>query len=55
MAFGLALPNLTDIGVIPEMDPIYSLERIHMLAVILFLGTIAVMTVVAAADFVSKT
>ncbi len=52
VAFGLALPNLTDIGVIPEMDPIYSLERIHMLAVILFLGTIAVMTVVAAADFV---
>ena len=52
VAFGLAVPNLFDLALISDMEPVQSLERIHLLAIFLFMGTIAVMTVIAAADFV---
>jgi flagellar biosynthesis protein FlhB len=51
VAFGLTLPLLDDITLIPDMDLLDSLDRIHALAVQLVLGTVAVMTVIALLDF----
>ena len=52
VAFGLALPLLADIELIMQMDIVYSLDRIHTIAIYLSAGTVAVMTVIAALDFV---
>ena len=51
VAFGLSLPLLGDITLVPDMDLLDSLDRIHALAVQLVLGTVAVMTVIALLDF----
>jgi flagellar biosynthesis protein FlhB len=51
VAFGFAVPLLSDIEVIPQMDFLYSLDRIHMVSIALASGTMAVMTVIAGIDF----
>ena len=51
VVFGLTLPMLGDITLIPDMDLLYTLGRIHALAVQLVFGTVAVMTVIALLDF----
>lgn len=48
----LAIPLLQDIEVIPQMDIIYSIDRIYVVAITLFAGTVAAMTVIAFADYV---
>jgi flagellar biosynthetic protein FlhB len=52
VAFGLALPLLFDIKMISQIDIIYTLDRIHTIAIYLTSGTVAVMTVVAILDLV---
>ncbi|NQW02299.1 MAG: flagellar biosynthesis protein FlhB [Rhodospirillales bacterium] len=52
VAFGLALPLLADLELISQMDFIYSLDRIHTIAIYLAAGTVAVMTVIAGLDLV---
>ena len=51
VAFGMAIPLLKDIELIPQMDFLYSLDRIQLIAVLLASGTIAVMVVIAGMDF----
>jgi len=48
----LAIPLLQDIELIPQKDIIYSLDRIYLVAITLFAGTVAAMTVIAFADYV---
>ena len=52
VAFGLALPLLSDIQVISQKDILHTLERIHVVAIYLTSGTVAVMTVIAVLDLV---
>ncbi|MEK9722372.1 MAG: flagellar biosynthesis protein FlhB [Rhodospirillaceae bacterium] len=52
VAFGLAVPMLGDVQLIPSMDFVFSLHRIHEVAVMLVLSTVGVMTVLAFLDFV---
>ena len=52
VAFGLSLPLLFDIEMISQIDIIYTLDRIHTIAIYLTSGTVAVMTVVAILDLV---
>jgi len=52
VAGSLAIPNLSDIELFPFMDILFSIDRIHLLAIILTAGTLAVMTAIAGADFV---
>ena len=52
VSFSLAAPLLHDIELIPLTPFIDSLDRIHELAIVLFAGTVAVMTVLAFIDFV---
>ena len=51
VSFGLAIPLLDDISLIPYMDISHTLERIHAVSVQLAVGTLAVMTVVAVFDY----
>jgi flagellar biosynthesis protein FlhB len=51
VSFALALPLLSDITLIPFMEIRQSLDRIEIIAFMLALGTVAVMTLVAAMDF----
>lgn len=51
VAFSMALPMLHDITLIPSMSLELSLERINDIALLLMVGTVAVMTVVAVLDF----
>ena len=51
VSFGLAIPLLDDLTLIPYMDISRTLERIHAVAVQLAVGTLAVMTVVAVFDY----
>ena len=51
VSFSLALPLLTDITMIPFMEIRQSLDRIELITLMLALGTVGVMTVVAAMDF----
>ena len=51
VSFSLALPMLHDITLIPFMDLSLSLERINDIALLLLVGTVGVMTVVAAMDY----
>lgn len=51
VSFTMALPWLMDLTLVPRMDLIYSLDRIHIIAIVLAMGTVAVMTIVAALDF----
>ena len=52
VALGLSLPFLADIAVIPTIPLVLTLDRIHILAIWLTVGTVAVMTVVAIADYI---
>jgi len=51
VSFFLALPWLQDLVIIPRMDISVTLDRIHMIALVLAMGTVGVMTIVAAMDF----
>ncbi len=52
VAFGITLPMLDDIVLIPSIDFVLSLERIRDLIVFLAVGTIVVLTVIAVFDYV---
>lgn len=52
VAFGISLPLLSDIELLSQKDFIYSLDRIHVIAIYLAAGTVAVMTVIAALDLI---
>ncbi len=52
VSFGLALPLLADIELIAQMDFLYSLDRIHEIAIYLAAATVAVMTVIAGLDLI---
>jgi flagellar biosynthesis protein FlhB len=51
VAFGLALPFLDDISLIPSIELSVTLKRIHEIAIVLIMGTVGVMTAIAIADF----
>ena len=51
VAFGLTLPFLDDIAVMPAMDFVLALDRIYEISLWMMLGTILVMTVIAGLDF----
>lgn len=51
VAFGMTLPLMTDIAVLPDMDLLDVLDRVHAIAIILAVGTLAVMVVIAVLDF----
>ena len=51
VAFGLALPMLLDVELIPSREIITTLGRLNAVALALFGGTVAVMTVIAILDF----
>ncbi|MDP6573078.1 MAG: flagellar biosynthesis protein FlhB [Rhodospirillales bacterium] len=46
----LVVPLLDDVAIIPSLDLVQSLERMHELAVLLMVGTVSVMTVIAVLD-----
>ena len=48
---GLAMPLLSDIALLSAQDVIYSLERIHEVTLALAAATLAVVTAIAALDF----
>jgi len=52
VSFGMAIPLLGDVQLIPQMDFLHSLERIHQVAILLVAGTVGVMTVLATLDFI---
>jgi len=52
VAFGLSIPMLSDVQLIPQMDFLFALDRIHEVAIVLVAGTVGVMTVLAFIDFV---
>ncbi len=52
VAFGLTLPLMEDLALIPDMPLIDALRRLHAVVIRLTAGTIAVMTVIALLDFV---
>jgi len=49
---GLALPLLGDLELLPQIELILTVDRIHLLAVTLAAGTVGVMTVLAILDFI---
>ena len=51
VAFGLSIPMLGDVQLLPQMDFLFSLQRIYEIAIVLVLGTVGVMTVLAFLDF----
>ncbi len=51
VSFAMAMPMLDDIQLLPQIDFLYSLERIHEIAIVLASGTVAVMAVIAGIDF----
>ena len=51
VAFGLAVPMLHDVELIPSREIIGTLERLNAVALALLGGTVAVMTVIAILDF----
>ena len=48
----LTLPLFDDVALIPDMPLVHALERLHVVAIRLTTGTVAVMTVIALLDFV---
>ena len=50
VALFLVVPVLDDIALIPGLELIQSLDRMHELAVLLMVGTVSVMTVIAVLD-----
>jgi len=51
VSFALALPFLGDLELLPQIDLILSMDRIHLLALALAAGTVGVMTALAALDY----
>jgi len=51
ISFSLAIPLLQDIELMPQTDLVFTVDRIHTISVLLVSGTVAAMTVIAAADF----
>ena len=51
VAVGLVTPFLGDIALIPTFELPQTLERIHIIAILLMVGTVMVMTVIGALDF----
>ena len=51
VAFGLAIPLLADVQLIPAFDLVHTLDRIHDMAIVLIFATVAVMTAIAALDY----
>lgn len=51
VAFGLSIPLLGDVQLLPQMDFLFSLQRIYEVAIVLVVGTVGVMTVLAFLDF----
>ena len=51
MAFGLAIPLLADVQLIPAFDLVHTLDRMHDMAIVLIFATVAVMTAIAALDY----
>ncbi len=51
VSFAMAIPMLGDLELMPFMNLVQSLDRIHIIAILLTVGTVMVMTVVAALDF----
>ncbi len=51
VAFGVTLPFLDDMELIPGMSLTLTLERMQIIAIMLVAGTIAVMTVISVLDF----
>ena len=51
VAFALSVPFLVDVQLIPQMDFLFSLDRIYHISIVLVSGTFAVMTVLAFFDY----
>ena len=51
VAFSMALPMLQDLTLIPYYDLAQVMDRINIIAILLAIGTVGVMTVIAALDF----
>ena len=51
VSLAMALPMLEDLTLIPFMELSQVLDRIHIIAILLTLGTVMVMTLIAAIDF----
>jgi flagellar biosynthetic protein FlhB len=51
VAVALVKPFLSDIALIPTFEMMQTLDRIHIIAIWLMVGTVMVMTVIAALDF----
>ena len=51
VAFGLAIPLLADVQLIPAFDLVHTLDRMHDMAIVLIFATVAVMTAIAALDY----
>lgn len=52
VSFGITIPLMDDIVLIPSIDFVLSLERIYELIIYLTIGTIVVMTVIAVFDYI---
>ena len=52
VAFGITIPLLDDLALIPSMDLSTSMDRIHELIIYLAIGTIIVMTIISMFDFI---
>ena len=51
VSFSMALPMLQDLTLIPNYDLAQVMDRINIIAILLAIGTVGVMTVIAALDF----
>lgn len=51
VALSLAVPFMGDLALAPTTDFVFTLKRLHLIALWLFGGTVAVMTVIAVLDF----
>ena len=52
ISFSLAIPLMEDIEIIPFMALITTIDRIHLIALVMTSATVMVMTVISAADYV---
>ncbi len=51
VSMALAIPLLGDVELLPQIEIIHTLDRLHLLAIALAAGTVGVMTAIAALDF----
>ena len=51
VAFGMAAPLLSDVELITSFDLLYTLDRMNDIAIVLISATVAVMTAIAALDY----